>query len=199
MIRTRTIISLAALILSASIAMQAQSSVRSIDSYVKRVERAAKSPSKLIIADTADYQADRPNWRKFTSEASLEKFRESADTFTMAFCWKIGGKIAAVKIANFTPSGDWARYTDHYFRTDGSLARVDSEMRTFDGDYIIEQSLYFNAAGRRIRRTVRYYDLRTKKPKKMTDEMKAETKGYLEFDHYKNTRKLPFARIAGIR
>ena len=117
----------------------------------------------------------------------------------MAICWKVGAKIVGVKAADFTPSGAWARYTDHYFRSDGSLARVDSELRTFDGDYFIKQMLYFNEAGRRIRRVVNYYDLRTKKPKQMTSEMKAETNGYLEFDQYKNTKKLPFAKIAGIR
>lgn len=190
---------MAAVILLASAVMPAQSTVRTIDSYVRSVERIAKVPSKLVFADTADYQANRPNWRRFASESSLEKFREASDAWSMAFCWKIGAKVVGVKIADSTPSGDWARYTDHYFRADGTLARVDSELRTFDGDYIIRQSFYFNAAGRRIRKTVKYFDLRTKEPRPMTDEMKAATNGYLEFTFYKTTKKLPFAKIAGIR
>ncbi len=185
--------------MAAATVMPAQSTVGKIDRYVKSIERITKTPSKLIFADTSDYQAGQPNWRKFTSTRSLDKFRESSEVYSMAFCWKVGAKIVGVKAADFTPSGDWARYTDHYFRSDGSLARVDSELRTFDGDYIIKQMLYFNEAGRRIRRVVNYYDLRTKKPKQMTSEMKAETNGYLEFDQYKNTKKLPFAKIAGIR
>lgn len=186
-------------VLSASIVMPAQSSVRTIDDHVRRVERIAKAPSKLIFADTSDYQSGDPNWRKFGSTRSLERFRESSEIYTMFFCWKIGSKIVGVKAAYFTPSGDWARYTDHYFRLNGSLAKVDSELRTFYGDHIIKQSIYFSESGRRIRRTVKYFDLRTKKPKQMTDEMKAETNGYLGFDKYKKTKELPFAKFAGIR
>lgn len=194
----RSLASVCVLMLAA-VFVSGQSTVRDIDRYVRTVERTVRSGKPVIFADTKDYEESRSKWKRFASEASLEKFREKTETYSIAYCWKKGGRFVAVNFTDFSPSGDWAQYTFHFFRPNGTLARVDSEMRTFMGDYIIRRSWYFNAAGRRIGRTTRYLDLTTKKPKAPTDDMKDANNGYLKFDHFMSVSKLPFAKAAGIR
>ena len=48
-------------------------------------------------------------------------------------------------------SGDWRQRIQHCFRADGSLAFVFSVLRTFQGDVQVEDRLYFDPQGKRIR------------------------------------------------
>ncbi|MBK6749040.1 MAG: hypothetical protein IPG67_03270 [Acidobacteria bacterium] len=180
---------------------QNTNSVRSIDTYVKTIKKLSlgNDRHKIIFADTADPEQTKSKWKRFGSEKALEKFREKSETYSIAYCWKQGGKFVGVNFTDFSPSADWANYTFHYFRPDGTLAKVESEMRTFMGDYIVQTNFYFNRSGRRIGKTRKYLDLTTKKPKEPTPEMKDENNSMFGFDYFKTTKKLPFARIAGIK
>ena len=64
--------------------------VKNIDAYCKTVDAVrlkGKSP-ELVFADVSDYNdsgKDKPNWRKFASEKTLDKFREKSETYSIAY------------------------------------------------------------------------------------------------------------------
>lgn len=63
-------------------------------------------------------------------------------------------------------SGDWRQTVEHCFRPDGSVAFVLAVLRTFQGNVQVEDRMYFNPAGERIRTLRRVSDLTTEKPLK---------------------------------
>ncbi len=169
-------------------------SVKQIDAYSKSIDRMMqrrKAPD-LIIADVSDYETDVPKWQIFKTEKELETFRETTEAYTIANNWRTNGKIVSSLFTMFSPSGDWAQYVNHYFRPDGSAAKVTTEMRTFNGEYIIIRNLYFDAKGKVLKRTSKYLDLATKKPKKPTAEMLDENSEFYNAEYYKKVTALPF-------
>jgi len=173
--------------------------IKRIDAYVKTLDRLLKRSRKpqLIFADTSDYnEGSRPKWRRFASENALEKFRTKTETYSIAYNWLQKGKLVRSNFTLFSPSGDWAHYVYYSFRADGSLAKAESEMRTFNGDLIIIQDFYFDRQGRLLKKTIKYQDLQTQKPIKPTKEFlenNGDFSGDVEF--YKKTSKLPFAKL----
>jgi hypothetical protein len=60
-------------------------------------------------------------------------------------------------------SGDWQQIVEHCFRADGSVAFVLSVLRTFQGNVAVEDRMYFNPHGERIRTLRQVSDLKTNK------------------------------------
>lgn len=174
--------------------------IKRIDAYCKTIDafiKRHKNP-QLIYADISDYEQNaKPKWRKFASEKALEKFREMSETYSIAYNWQKNGKIIKSNFTLFSPSGDWANYVYHNFRADGTLAKAESETRTFNGDLIIIQNFYFDKNGRLLRKTIKYLDLQTEKPIKPTKEF-LENRGNFSNDveYFKKTSKLPFASLS---
>lgn len=172
--------------------------VKRIDLYVKTVNKFIKNKKPhLVFADTSDYEAEsKSKWQKFKSADALEKFRTRNETYIIAYNWLQNGKIVQSSFTLFSPSGDWAHYVTHYFRADGTLAKVESDYRTFMGDFIILENLYFDKRGKNIKKTVAYKDLRTGKPKQPSkDDLQGDLPLINETDYYKKTSKLPFANL----
>ena len=168
--------------------------IKRIENYVKSVEAFIKRYKRphLIFADISDYNDDsKSKWRKFASEKALEKFRETTEAYTIAYNWRKNGKIVQSIFTLFSPSGDWAQYDFHYFRANGTIAKIASELRTFIGDLIVLRDLYFNEKGKLIRQTIRYRDLRTKKPINKPKDQDFNT----DVTIYKTVRRLPFAKL----
>jgi hypothetical protein len=192
-------LSLVLLILPVAAQTRKNTEIKRIDAYVKTIDAFVKRNKRphLIFADTSDYEAgSKPKWQKFASEKSLEKFREQAETYTIAYNWWQKGKIVKSNFTLFSPSGDWAQYVYHDFRADGTLAHVESEMRTFNGDLIIIQDFYFDRRGRLLKKTIKYRDLQTQKPIKPTKEFLADYGDFSDdVKYYKKTSRLPFARL----
>jgi hypothetical protein len=165
---------------------------KQIDTLAKAIERATKGQKEpdLVFADTGEFDENKPNWQRFASTKELDKSRETKETYSIAFNWRSKGKLTASNFTFFSPSGDWAQYVDHYFRPDGSTALVKAELRTFEGECAIKQKYYFDRKGRRLRRTVAYFELSTNKPKKPCLGADA-----LKFDYYRSVSRLPFASL----
>lgn len=180
-----------------AIGMPQTAATRWIDAYVRSVDTfVRRHPTAIIVADIAEYDSGKPEWRRFPSESELAKFRESSETYTVAYNYRKSGKIVASNFTRFSPSGDWAKYLSHYFREDGSLAKVSSELRTFYGDLIIQQEFYFNARGKRIKKSIKYLDLTTQKPKKPAAEYIEGMNEELDrADYYLTVKSLPFVRL----
>lgn len=173
--------------------------VKEIDSYCKKVDAFTeryKNPH-IVFADTADYtENSKSNWKKFASVNKLEKFREQTETFSIAYNWRQNSKIVRSNFTLFSPSGDWAKYVHLYFRQDGTLAKAESELRTFYGNFIVLNDIYFNTQGKVLKKTVKYLDLKTEKPKKLNADDMENNGDNLKFtEYYKKTDKLPFAHL----
>ena len=172
--------------------------IKRIDLYVKTVNKFVKNKKPhLIFADISDYEQDsQPKWRKFKSETSLEKFRENSETYTIAYNWLQNSKIIQSNFTLFSPSGDWAHYVFHYFRADGTLAKIESDYRTFVGDFIVLENIYFNKNGKTMKKTVAYKDLTTGKPKQPSKDYLQDNLTLInKADYYQKTSKLPFANL----
>lgn len=192
MVRAYTIAIVAVLSISAGAQTKQTAATRAIDKYVKTIEaftEKVKQPD-LVMADTADAEDGKPDWKRFDSPAALDKAREEKETYTIAFNWKRNGKIVAANFTYFSPSGDWSQYVFHFFRQDRSLARVDAELRTFMDDCVIRQTFYFERGGKRLRKTLAYFDLNTNKPRRRCLGADA-----LKFDYFRSTEKLPFPTL----
>ncbi|MBK6589458.1 MAG: hypothetical protein IPG22_14305 [Acidobacteria bacterium] len=169
--------------------------VKKIDAYVKTVDAVRKKLKKpsLIFGDTAGTESESAKWQKFASEKALETFRSRNEVYDIAFNWLSGGKIVQSTFTLSSQSGDWAKYNDHYFRADGSLAMIESDYRTFLGDFMVVRRRFFDNKGKQIHMTEKYLDLRSKKPKKHSDGVMGDDRD--EVDYYLTTAKLPFAAL----
>lgn len=168
--------------------------IKRIRAYVKTIDAfVGKKNPHLIFADTSDYnEGSKPKWRKFASVKALEKFRAQTETYTVAYNWRKNGKLVQSNFTLFSPSGDWAQYDFHYFRADGTVAKVTSELRTFMGDLIILRNFYFDGKGKLLRQAIQYRDLNTNKPVKKPKDGDFQT---TDVTIYKTVRRLPFARL----
>jgi hypothetical protein len=182
---------------SAAIAQSKSAEIRQIDALARSIDTRAKRPKapKLIFADIANYETDETaKWQKFASEKALERHREKSEAYTIAYVWLEGAKPASTNFTWFSPSGDWVKYVYSYFRPDGSLARVESDYRTFNGDFKVLRRIYFDAGGKEIGRSARFLDLRSGKPKRVP-------KGGVmgddpdETDYFMTASKLPFSHL----
>jgi hypothetical protein len=174
----------------------AQNTVPEIDKYVRSLKKVTSNErGKIVVADTADYESKKTAWKKFASEKALQKFRDKHETYSIAYNWKSGSKLVATHFTDFSPSGDWAQYTFHYFRPGGTIAKVEAELRTFNGEWVVTRDYYFDKSGKRIKLASKYLDLNTKKPKKPTKEMTDDANGSFEVTFFKTADKLPFAAL----
>lgn len=169
--------------------------VKGIDAYVKTVDaiRRKRKTAELIFADTSGPTDETEKWRKFTSERALERFREKSETYSIAYNWRNGGQIVASNFTLFSPSGDWVKYVYHHFRADGTLARVESDYRTFNGDFMVVRRRYFDRAGKQIHQTAKFLDLKTRKPKDASAGIMGDDED--DADFYASVEKLPFAHL----
>jgi len=197
LIKTRAlffVLTLALFFLPISAQINKNAEIKRINAYVKTIDSfVGKKKPHLIYADTSDYnEGSKPKWRKFASVKALEKFRESSETYTIAYNWRKSGKLVQSNFTLFSPSGDWTQYDFHYFRADGTIAKIASELRTFMGDMIVLRDFYFDRKGKLLRQTARYRDLNTNKPVKKPKAGDFQT---TDVTIYKTVRRLPFARL----
>ena len=193
----KTLVSISAIFAFVVIALpqsKATKTVSQIDTYVRSIDGLMKRQKEpdLVVADVSDYEMNDPKWQRFKTIKELETFREKTETYTIANNWRSKGNLVSSLLTTFSPSGDWAQYVTHYFRPDGTAAKVVTEMRTFNGEYIIIRNMYFDARGKLLKKSSKYLDLATKMPKKPTPEMHDESSGFFGTEYYKKVSALPF-------
>jgi len=179
---------------SSSIGQTAE--VKSIDAYVSTITAFTKKRTnpKLVFADVSNTETEQPSkYQKFASEKALEKYRDKSEVYSIAYAWKKAGKVVPTNFTLSSPSGYGVKYNFHLFRADGTLAMVESDYRTFMGDFVVIRKRYFDASGKEIHKTVKIQDLKTRKPKKAPDGVMGDDAD--EVDYYLTTSKLPFADI----
>lgn len=175
-----------------------RTATQQIDTYCKSVEKftIAQEKAALIFADTSGDEGGKPKWKKFASQEAHEKFRESSETYEIAYAWRRNSRLVAANFTYFSESGDWAKYVNHCFRADGSLAKVSIDYRTFYGDFILLKDMYFSTAGRLLKVKSKTLDLTTHEPKKVGRDYLDENAGHINsVGYYMSVGKLPFAHL----
>jgi hypothetical protein len=141
--------------------------VKPIEAYAKSIEDFVVSEKQphLIFAEVSDYnKADDAIWKKYASEEEFEKAREDKESFTIAYIWRKGGDIVAANFTYTSPSGDWAQFVFSVYRKDGSLAKVNRELRTFMGEIIVNRIHIYDKEGKLLKATKNFRELSTQKP-----------------------------------
>ena len=93
--------------------------IKHIDSYVEKLAAYIEKPSVKLEIHADVSKTEKPRWKKFRSEKTLEKFRESNEVYSIAYVWRLNGKVVAVNFTFTSASGDWAHYVFHRFRPKG--------------------------------------------------------------------------------
>lgn len=190
------IVSLAFAFAASSISLGQTAEVKAIDTYAATITAFTKKRAnpKLVFADASNAESEQPSkYQRFASEKALEKHRARSEVYSIAYAWRKGGKVVATNFTLSSPSGDWVKYNFHVFRADGTLAMVESDYRTFMGDFVVIRTRYFDTAGKEIHKTVKIQDLKTRKPKKAPDGIMGDDPD--EVDYYVTTALLPFADL----
>jgi len=179
----------------------AKAEIKRIDSYVKLLDRYTKrnKNSFVILADVAEFGSETQAWQRFGSVSELDKFMDSNDVYTSANVWWRKGRVAYVAFTYSSPSGDWAKYVSIYFRPNGILARMDAELRTFYGDFIVQQRSHFDSNGSLMKSIRTYLDLSTRKPKPPTADLQSNDELSNDGRYYLTIEKLPFAHLIKVR
>lgn len=168
--------------------------VAQIDKYVKKISSLTKKTKQRIFADIAS-DGKKANWKEFKTE----KMREKADTGDNlnenAVVWIKAEKISAATFTFQSPSRDWAQFATYYFRPNGTLAKIESNLNTFYGSVTAKLNYYYDSKGKIIKQTASYFDLQSQKPidlKKLKKEREFIDE---EVTVLKNTSKLPFIKL----
>lgn len=136
-----------------------------LDRFVKRNQRRA-----LIFADvSSDNTDEKSSWKKFKSEKQREQADTGENLNENAYVWSRAGKVVAVNFTFQSPSRDWAHFVMYYFRDDGSLAKIHSQLNTFYGDVSVVRDQHYSRDGKLLKTRQRLLDLKTQKPKKAAD------------------------------
>lgn len=171
---------------------QSDKLVKPIEAYAEIIEAFVLKEGKphVVFADISDYnKSETPIWKRYESEEEFEKDRETNESYTIAYLWKKDGKYVAVHFTYSSPSGDWAEYYYQTYRSDGTLAKVNRELRTFMGDVIVNRIEIYDEKGKMLKESRSFRDLNTKKAIKEADA------NYMKIEAgtvYKNLSDLPF-------
>ncbi len=161
-------------------------SARQIDQFIKRNPK-----GRRIFADVASGASDEPSrWQEFKTEAAREKADTGDNLNENAYVWLKAGKVVGVNFTFQSPSRDWAHFAMYYFREDGTLAKIQSQLNSFYGDMTVRRESFFKSDGQLLHTTVKYFDLNSQKPKK-------PEKDFPEFPVpvYKKVQDLPFYKL----
>lgn len=166
--------------------------IKRIDAYSKRLDALSEKAVEpdLVFADASDYNENKPKWRRYNSKKEFEKARETSEFHNIAFVWRKSGRIVRANFTFDSPSGDWVHFVFHYFREDGTLAKVEAQLNTFNGNMTVLRDFYFDRNGKLLRKTTKYLDLQTKKPKNLKEVGDFYDN---EVRIFKKTGNLPFA------
>lgn len=155
---------------------------RQMDAYTKRNARAGR-----LFGDTANYEdANAPaRWKEFKTKSALQR----AEVYSAATAWlNSTGELVVADFSLSSPSGDWAQFNTYYYRSDGTLAKLHSELRTFMGDIVVIRDRFYDSKGKLLQEKTRYLDLQTRKPKKVKEGDFQD----MPIELYAKTSDLPF-------
>ena len=167
--------------------------VESIEAYVRGVDLLVDSAVEQggpfrVFAQFAPPRGKTTGWREFADEGAVEEVvkTEQPGMVVQARVFMRAGGVAAVYSSVGVEDG--AVWTDHYFRADGSLAKLDTRWRTLGGELQMVRERYYDAAGQLLWSWVEYVDLAAGTPVAKLRPGLSEPKT----DIYLRTDRLPY-------
>lgn len=185
--RSMLLASAPAVILFASFSISAQpTAIAAISSYTTQVDRFIGHHQGRIFANAVT-EDEQDHWREFKGVGELQR----SETLypEQAHVWLKRKNPVAVRFALTSLSGDWIHYLYYYFREDGTLAKLQSRLNTFHGNVTVIRNKFYDAEGKLLRTTTRYFDLHSQKPIRPRDFMDDEIPVYLR------VQDLPFFKL----
>lgn len=156
-----------------------------VDRFVKRNEKSAR-----IFADVSSGSSNKSNWKRFRSEREREKADTGENLNQNAYVWTRAGKVVGVNFTFQSPSRDWAHFVMYFYREDGSLAKVHSQLNTFYGNLSIVRDQYYSVDGKLLKSRKKFLDLQTQKTKKQPADFQDEP-----IPEFKHVSELPFFKL----
>lgn len=163
--------------------------IAAIEAYVKQMDAHTRRNARAgrLFGDTANYEdANAPaRWQEFRTKGALQR----AEVYSAATAWlNSTGEPIVADFNLSSPSGDWAQFNTYYYRGDGTLAKLHSELRTFMGDLVVIRDRLYDSKGKLLQEKTRYLDLQTRKPKKAKEGDFQD----MPIELYAKTSDLPF-------
>jgi hypothetical protein len=158
--------------------------------YVKSIDQFARRNPKQrrFFGNTAGTGDTEDKWRLFKTARQLDQ----ANPYERVEVWLKDDKVVLAKFSFTSESGDWYHYVNYYFREDGTLAKIHSQLNTFasaDGGISVVRDKFYDSGGKVLHPSTRYLDLQSQKPRKRGDFMDQP------IPVYKTVRELPFAKV----
>jgi hypothetical protein len=174
----------------------AQAEIATIESYTSGLDRYIKRNAQRAryFADTSSYEVQNapPRWQEFKTRRALDKAWQDGQTYKSSNVWfNPSGELVVALFTLSSPSGDWAQYVTNYYRSDGTLAKSTSELRTFMGNLVVIRNRFYDSGGKMIRERTRHLDLKTRRPK----QVKPGDYMDMEAPLYARTTDLPFNNL----
>lgn len=141
-------------------------------------------------------QHDSGRWIEYKRQAELDVAVKAGHVYDVAQVWSREDGAIAVSMSLTSGSGDWIHYVEYCFRSEGTLARTNSTLNTFNAvdkdeskdvnGASRQRDRYFDGSGKQVKVVKRLLDLKTKLP--------APTLQIQEADEpiYKTAAALPF-------
>ncbi len=158
-----------------------------IGSYVKSVEH-SKQTHRFFGDASGDHGPAK--WREYKSKAQLDTAAGNGKVYFAAIASFNKSKLVLATLTQSSPSGDWARFTDYFFRPDGTLAKRDQNLSTFYGNYTMHKTEMY-VGGKPFGETLQYRDLDSHKILRKRPEQGIDDEAPI----YRTTAALPFAGL----
>ena len=171
---------------------QPKGRVADIEAYAADIDKYVKSNVKTerIFANVASpTKHETSDWIEFKTEDERKKADTGDNLDESAFVWTRDGKVIGANFTFQSPSRDWAQFVMYYFRGDGSLAKSDSTLNTFNGGITVLRQDYYDSKGILLKGTTHCKDLKTQQPKPCGDFQDRPA------PFYKKVSELPFYRL----
>lgn len=131
--------------------------VRKIDRLRKRMDRGREEPGLKTVQlyRAGDRRGEFSGWRR----GRYAKVKDKVITADLLF---MDGRLRIVESWDSTGRGGWERRVAHYFREDGTLAFLHSEIFYLrGGDHKVVERVYYDEGGVLLRQERTFLDLRT--------------------------------------
>lgn len=105
------------------------------------------------------------NWVEFPNASTLNKMAMMRPIYDMATAWTLPSGVLFISMVTTSSTADWYDYTDYCYRPNGTLAWMESELRTLPrGGARRIRTWVFSLDGKITSQTTRELNLATGKP-----------------------------------
>ncbi|MBI3910644.1 MAG: J domain-containing protein [Armatimonadetes bacterium] len=163
-------------------AADSTTSVAAINAYCREIDQYANDhPDRCQRFGAGESEvATSHAWRAFNSDQQrnevldYDSHPDKIYSRDLANVYVRSGAVVVSYCLLDSASGDWAHYITYYYRRDGTLAKLDSELRDLAYARVVIRTRYYGADGTLIASETRYFDIHTRRRKKPSAELRQD-------------------------